>query len=1827
MACTIPYIQQEPFSESEKSRLEDIHVSIFKRAKESKAFRSFEGKLYTLKNDYNAGVVFANSINKEYKQEVASIETKAPGQHFLSVDVLPLANEEQGVLFQEAPATIATTSALRTFDFGSLEGQPQTDAKNKAIHNNIVNIPDELMSEEGETFNQASGRVIREMENIVENAPANTVLVTHNSVFGVINLWNSEGRPSEFNKEQREKYVNQDGTFKTGDNFEIEGAKGKIYVVRHGQTNDNLKRAFRSKNTDLTGVGIKEAEEIGKKLAGVKISQIISSPLPRTLHTSNIILSKQPGAVTKANEATIETVKQAADKMGITIEGLADYAKRTGLDTTSINGVADLTRGIIAIATGRESIALTEEVVHFATAILEQTNPQLITTLISKIDKYKVYKQTLEAYKGKKQYQTSDGKPDIRKIKKEAVDKLIAEVIVNQSQGSEAYPELASKEARNIIEEWWNTILDYIRSLYGKSDISIFEDVAQKVARGEVGGRITNIKENGQYFNVDQKPAIDNLYATIVNKNDQLQLNPETPTDKRHYTFNGEKVAKSVTEKVKEGHKMPEREGIEALQDEQKRQWGEDGHKYLENYITQVLIDKDGYKLAKPNDTAITSNLDPKVQEKVRLFAKELINSYPEGTRFLVEKKVVNEKVKGMLASTVDFIALVPDAKTGVKADVLDWKFTSVNKSRTDDIPWYKKKEWNEQMNEYTRIMYNYGLKPNQLGKARMIPFILNSEYKVMGSPKSGLKIESIEIGKLDSKTETNLYLLPVPVESESTGNIEVDKLLKSLREHYEKLYKTPVSPEEKSLKDIQMNEISKAIRVLHMQLDFEPLASVGKTFLNNANKTFKTYEDVDYDKLTQDEIEKILADLIEYERSALKFSTLDEVFLSHFPKEGLDNEQRQLLHSLEQIAASTERMVKKIREIQKNYVVHLALKKDITTEASKETILDAETEIGFFAKTFLEASKLSSKVIKLAANLIINAKNLVDIRVSELSNEYSKLLQALETEAKSAGKSAFEMIGNVTDGGLNLVKKIDKKYYDALAEAKASKNKKWLTAQIDVEKYKEEVKNFLDKAEKRIRETQFSSDKSENDVQIEERIIRLRNSVDLNRSTFDGYEGYDFNRLYREALIEEPHYSEDYKKMAQSKAALDMWNFYTALNKKAREMGYLQNKGLSFFPLIEASLIEKLGKTDNILTEGKDFFKDMFTARIDEETSLSKIDKETGEVRKEIPKLFTRTNKATHQLSTDLNRVGVLWIKALLEYESSKEIENTLLTLYSIEKAKGHLVTDANQEVIFEGGVPKVDDKSNKNADILQTIIDDAIYGLKENLTSVGNVGLGKVTEKFQKDEEEREKTKLSIKKSLQSGNKLTQSLAVGLKLLVTIPNYFGNNMQAHINAGNLYTSGEFQKNNLKLTIPYAPGFSDIQKALLDLFIPLNDNIAVEKRRELAKKQGLLKYLSTWTFHDVMMATNSFPERKLQLANALSILDNTMVVDGKLVNIRQHLKALDRQTKYTLSEGERKVLEKSFEDRVQALKESSALSKIVKVEGDSISIPGVSNEEIAKYRVKIIEYNRNNSGQMSENNKADYRRDTILKSFMMFKGWIPKQISLRTLDIQKNTELGEWEYGRARAFAKTWAFIGLKNIGDMRDIILGTEKGLAILNEMLQEKKDAYYRKTGQQLEITEEEFYDLMRTALSNQIKELILLFSLLGLLVAVKAAAPPDDETDKYTINRYKFWAKAANKITDELWFYYNPLSFESMTKGSVLPSLGLLTKAEKAISAIALETYAISAGDEKLEEKTHPTKYILDLIPGPSQFNKEILPVIDPELAKELGIRVTEQARQK
>ncbi len=1532
---------------------------------------------------------------------------------------------------------------------------------------------------------------------------------------------------------------------------------------------------------------------------------------------------------------------------------IKDFLNRIGVDVESVDtivvdgvkqdatGVALIAQKLIQIVNGKEDVAIGEEAMHFAVEIIKQKNPALYKKLLSEINDYQTYKNVVKTYGTRPEYQTPDGKPDILKLKDEAIAKVLANTLVNKIEGTEELIENPIKSS-----SMWQKIKDFLKELFSTSG---FDEVAMGIINGDFQGTVEDIRANfpSVFYQLDIKNAIDDAYDRIMAVHQDSELVDATPDydpktgkgKKRHYKYKGQEAAVSVTELISDNDRFEGRSPEDKLQDTDKALWGSEGHNFIEKYVKTNLIDENGYIRDEFLDNPVPTQLNPNVQAVVKKYIRDLVLGYKiadaqrtDGakTRIMVEIRAVNTKAKGMIASTIDFIAVVPDDVTGFKVDTLDWKFTNIDKSKDQDIPWYKRGKWNDQMKEYTKMYLTdlYGFNSKQLGKSRMIPFTANYIYvNPQDKKNSRLYLGSVEAGDADSTQEKDIYLLPVPTESESTGNVQIDELLAALRIQYDKLYQSsPIGEKQQAEKSLQLNELAIAIRSLHVRLDFAPLAMSGANYINDVSKVLKDFQGIDYEKLTSEEINEKMQELIGYENAIAKYTKLDDIFLSKFDTYELEPEAQAELNKLRTLTRETYDVLRQIKRLYDDYTVFLALKTEVVSEGEKTDVLQAEREISGLAKSFLEASKLGSVIIRLASNLVMRARSLSRIKANRVINEFTSLLNSVEEEAKRSGKTAFDLIGSSEGGNLRLVNELSSDFWKKYDEAVTDKDKKFLLENLDRDAYGELAKAYLKTNIEAITKKKYNDNPDYDDLIKQSKILALRKSIDIESEEFNGFNDYYFRTFFLQSLKRDKWYSQEYNTLQKSPNALRLWKFMRDLNQKAKDMGYLSKREkLSFFPLIEASFITKAAQSGDIVKEGMDFFKSMYQLQSEEEQKFSKLDPETNKLKRQIPVFFTNKNKEVTKLSKDLNKVGIMWIKALMEYETSKDLETTLHILHKVEQSKGALITDENNRLVRDAnGVAKVDYNNTNNADMLKTIIDDHIYGLQENENSWGNIQIAKVATKVAGSDEEKQQTlKLNSKKLLNTMNSYIQSLALGLKATIAVPNWFGYNFQAYINGGEFYSFKEFLKNNSKSTTGI--GFTTLQKGLVDLLVPLNEDLAKDKIRHNAKEQSYTKWLETWNLTDVMMVSLSWPERKLQIANALSFIENAGVIDGKIVNLRQYLAQQDRMNKYLISESERKALESTFEKRLEALKESATLEKVAKFENDMVVIPGVSDEELAKFRVTVVEFGRKLNGQMSPDNKADYTRDSMFKSFMMFKNWMPKQISLRTLDIQKNAELGSWEYGRTRLFLKTVAHLGLRSVGKMQAIMNGTDEGLAIMKEMLDQKKKDYFEKHGRELKITEAEFYDMVRSALSNQMKELKMLVALMALVIGAKVAAPDDDD-DELTKNRYKFFAKMLNKTSDEISFYYNPLTFQSITNGSLLPALGVTTKIINVFSTVSTDAYGYFIDDEKLMKDTHTLKAILDVLPILSQFQREYLASIDPELAKEMGIRVTAEARQ-
>jgi hypothetical protein len=126
---------------------------------------------------------------------------------------------------------------------------------------------------------------------------------------------------------------------------------------------------------------------------------------------------------------------------------------------------------------------------------------------------------------------------------------------------------------------------------------------------------------------------------------------------------------------------------------------------------------------------------------------------------------------------------------------------------------------------------------------------------------------------------------------------------------------------------------------------------------------------------------------------------------------------------------------------------------------------------------------------------------------------------------------------------------------------------------------------------------------------------------------------------------------------------------------------------------------------------------------------------------------------------------------------------------------------------------------------------------------------------------------------------------------------------------------------------------------------------------------------------------------------------------------------------------------------------------------------------------------------------------------------------------------------------------------------------------------------------------------------------------MLWGLKAGEPDEDE-DPRVRNAYKFAIKAADKLRDELLYFYDPTSVVGLISQGFFPSMSLLTNFATLLTNFGKENYALFTGDEKAAKKNYVIKYLLKSFPITSQASS-LLPMFYPDVAKDLGMKPQSQ----
>ena len=1587
----------------------------------------------------------------------------------------------------------------------------------------------------------------------------------------------------------------------------------------------------------------------------------------------------------RATPETLEKVKEAAKKMGISFTDLATYLKgNPDINSTSVNALADLTRGIIAISQGKEDVALIEEMVHVATAILEQTNPSLIKEMITKITKFKIYQTTLDAYKDNKAYQLENGKPDIRKIKKEAVDKLITELIIEQNQGTTEYPELLEEVNRSMWRGFWQKVLNFFNINYQKANIDIFSGTAEQVLTGEIG-RVEDYDLRGIYFQLsDKQKDIQRRILDTKNYIEKREKDPnEDDTDPMYLdtekinnwyeiknadgTFS--KITKRVTDRVKRWYrsKFDDKDFTDKQKalDEFKREEGTRFHLFFEE-IHGRYFNPDGTRKSTLDPRPVMSNKDRQIYSKLEKYFVELIDSYSQdGQEPLVLSEAILYDPKEKEPGTVDLIIVEPDGKT----HIYDWKFLSVA-AGAKDVAWFKQGAYNIQLKTYRKILQSYyGVE--QIGKNRAIPILLDIRNRKKGVGLSKVVtqfVNDIEIGSVNPADIEDLKLLPISEKHESTEIPEIDKLLKKLNAVHSRISSVKVaSEEEKEFKKQRLNVLKEAVRIIQGTLNVDPLVDVisimkkeGENIINDYNTIFKNAE---IDKFSEKELSDFAETLQDYMAIGEAFGTIgDDITDLFYNKEqeklAITKQQKEDVARRKDLADKIHKESREIRlntedikELAGEFADKFVGRRNLVTG-----VLDVAKEIKSLGSLFRGVSELglaaTDVLFKVVSNSKANAARDAYERVQKLmgirkrimarSGDPRKLLNSIYQKTKD-GKKLNE-----------LIYKYDKRFYKTIDDLAQDSDRtiKALKTYIDVNGYMKEANEMLKKRRAHIRRSYTDANL------IDKLIIEEEKKYNINDIDFNGFSNNIIKKHPKDDWI-----SEEYIKIQEDKDLFELYTFISETNQKANEIGYIQNKVKNtFLPFIRKGFAESIA-WDFSLSAVKRLTDDL-TVRPDD-IGYGAIDDLTKEVVNTIPKYYTHDFSRQEDGSVDMVDVSEdlfknlsLYVTHVERYKYLSEVEGQLTLVQKIESYKNSYQSSSLGYVVEDPNAPgeALEQAGNKvNYKIYTNFLNSQLYDQKYPVSTsdIGIPGIGKAIE-FGKQlistvtgrkYNPKEANLNSLMKTIDAGNRYFQLKTLGFSILSGAANLFGTTIQMSTQAGIYFKSREFGKNAMKLLGNRFVN-NDERKMfvqLVDAFMPLKDDPNYEK----IKQAGMTK-LTQENFSDLLMVFMRQPEFHVEKSIFLTLLDNSMVnEEGRIVNILEHVKS--KYPNRNKSASEYRTTKRKIKAEITKLKQTKSITKTKKLVDGKLVIPGLdmtNKKELQRLTSLTRRLSRNATGSLSDSDINQINMSIFGKSAMVFKGWIPKLVDTRFGEFRKvgddfsvvvgddGLTTGEkYDIGRVRLLGYVLGTSIRDKAMNITNILQFNDKGILALDKMYEDFAQKHMKRTGKKLIfnpdtgeyinfITKDQFVDLIRTNLRNQIKELGILLTLFAVTVAIP---PPDDDMNKAEKNFYRFTEKVINRFVSELMFFYNPAEFKKMLGGSAFPVLGIAGDIGKFISHTTMELtgldiYNPDLTKEEVYKKAQPIKYGAKMVP----FAKELLnygAMIDEEFAKEFDINIT------
>lgn len=1336
-------------------------------------------------------------------------------------------------------------------------------------------------------------------------------------------------------------------------------------------------------------------------------------------------------------------------------------------------------------------------------------------------------------------------------------------------------------------------------------------------------------------------------------------------------TWDRKAVKKRVTDRVKDWFKkrFPGRifTNEEKERNETKRKFGVKAHAFLDE-IHNRWFNPDGTKKDIVVDRpSIDSAIDREVYSKLERYYSDFIDKlFEDGKHPLVFSEDIMYDPKQKEAGTLDLFVVDEDGS----GYIIDWKFLESGKG--EDIQWYKQGAFDIQLGRYKEIARDfYGIKNFKM--IRAIPFLIKMEREKEKDVNSPFRVTGITTGNVDVSKIQNLKLVPVSEKTESTGFEEVDTALENLNAVMNQIAKEkPTTEDEREFKNERLNAIRVAMREAR-RFNLTPLIKTinsvkieGDNIIDDWKTIYRdkpaTAEDIGNKQIsdfgvqmkeyldmanTFGEFSDLLRDLIYRENKINEAKTEEEKEAVKDAKEtadGISEAARKIRGSRAEVKKIMEKFVDKY-EGERNRVMGILLPEAVVKGLT--ALFGNITELPMASLQVLQKLVTTSNMnaSRVAFDQVGKLMSIRDILIKR-GNVYKLVQQIYQKDDK--GKLVNK-----------LIYRFSKDFYDGIKEnaEEGKRNKQWIKDNIDLVKYKEKATEVLNKKIARLKRDYRNDDNMLSHLVSQELqkwdidgdlSITIEGFEDVEREKFNGWDNYLIKRYPLEKW-----YSEEYKTLVKDPELLSLYDFITEINSEAEEAGYIDGAVRNtFLPFVTKSMAESFvwGLNPSVISTWFDKLKGVADSRGGTRNEL------TGELEHSIPKYFTydftKKGKGEREFSEEIFKNMAMYINHMQKYKNLKTIEGQIKALQTVESFKNHLNTNVFGNIRRTAGNAEIGARNEKNTETLDKFVRVALYNERYPGSDIDiDIGMhpfnavGKIInnvagrEVFKVDENP---DPVSLIKTMDALNNYFRVKTLGFNVISGAAVYFGSNMQVLSQAGKYYKGSEFLANTIKLMKDKFLNDNERKMflKLMDVFVPIrSDRI----NREI-RKAGISSPFSRTDFSGTLMSVLTEPSEYVEKSIFMSLLQNMMIEDGKITNISDYV-----NNKYT-NRWESAVIHdevaKKIKTEIAELKKTRSIDAIKHLdEKGELVIPGLDLSNIKEIQrltnlTRTIARTSTHGRTAADINQASMNIWT--NSMLVFKTWIPKLMISRFQHFEKvsddfsvkiddngNTEGERYDVGRFRLFLYVMGQNMIGKSTNIINILSANQKGVESLDQMYEDFARDYNLRTGKVMNLSREDFFDLIRTNLKNEIRELAILTSLVGMLFATGYFAPGSDE-DKAAKNAHHYYIRILDKFVGQLSFFYNPIEIQKMLSGGMFPALGIFGDLQKFTHSLIMETTGFDSSNpllsaDEVAKKAQPIKYGMEMFPAAKPFITW-MSMFDADFAKEFNVTVSQQNRR-